>query len=88
MIASLDRMYDEMEWQAREQPRYVASAMWDDALPFLRASLGSGSYESSADREGYLRSLADEVVQLAPMMYGPMPTDIETFVREHGASDA
>jgi hypothetical protein len=88
MIASLDRMYDAMEMHAREQPRYVASAMWDDAFPFLRVSLGSGSYESPADREGYLRSLADEVVQLAPNMYGPMPPDIEAFVREHSATDA
>lgn len=88
MIAGLDRMYDAMEMHAREQPRYVASAMWDDTFPFLRASLGSGGFESPADREGYLRSLADEVVQLAPTMYGPMPPDIEAFVREHGASDA
>ena len=88
MIASLDRMYDKMELQAREQPRYVASAMWDDAFPFLRAALGSGDFVSPAHRERELRSLADEIVHQAPAMYGPMPPDIEAFVREHGASDA
>jgi hypothetical protein len=40
------------------------------------------------DRERHLSHLAHELARAAPRMYGPMPPDIEAFVREHAGSDA
>ena len=87
-IATLDRIAEVMLLQAREAPRYVSSAMWDDRLPFMRMALGANADQSPAVREQHLRRFASELVRLAPEMYGPMPPELDAFVRDHGGPDA
>ena len=87
-IASFDHIYEELLLGAREAPRFVSSALWEDALPFMRMALGPKAGQSSPERERDLRWFASELVRVAPEMYGAMPAELEAFVREHGGPDA
>ena len=83
-IAAFDRMYE----RVRESPRVVGSAMWEDRLDFVRAALSPNEDQSPADRERHLRRLARELADAVPKMYGPMPPEIEAFVKQYSRHDA
>jgi hypothetical protein len=83
LIARLERQRDEMLFHARARTRYTASAMWEDQLPFIEASMRPSEGQSPADRERYLQHLAEDVHARAPTMYGPMLPEIEAFVKEY-----
>ena len=86
LIARLEGQRDEMLFNARARTRYTTSAMWEDQLPLIQASLGPTEQETSADRERNLQRLADDVLARAPQMYGPMPPEIEAFVNRYGTA--
>ena len=88
LIAAFDAIRDTMLFQARERVRYTASALWEDRLPFIEASLAPNERLSPENRERHLRQMARGVASLAPKMYGPMPPEIADFVERYGSSDA
>ena len=84
LITTFERMYH----QEREQPRGSGSALWEDQLGFVRAVLERNNEVQPADRERNLRRVAADLVSLAPRMQGPMPPELESFVREHPPTNA
>jgi hypothetical protein len=81
-------MIDYMRSMMRERRRYAASALWEDCLDFVRASLSPNEAGAPADRERHLQRLAGDLLSRAPKMYGPMPPEIEAFVRDHAPPPA
>ena len=84
-IATLEWIRDRMTQAARHNARYVASAMWEDRLPFLEASLRPNEGESQVQKERHLRMLANDLEKQAPNMHGAMPPAIESFVRQYAS---
>jgi len=85
LIATHDRLAAEMLSAARARMRYAGSAMWEDHLPMFNASIAPKEGTSAAEHEIVLRRLAVDLVARAPRMYGPMPPEVEAFVRQFGA---
>jgi hypothetical protein len=79
--------YERLYHQALERPRGSGSALWEDQIGFIRTMMND-SDEPPADRELRLRRIAADLVSLAPTMDGPMPAEIQDFVREHTSADA
>src|SRR5688500_19248048 len=75
-----------MLFDAGGRTRYTASAMREDQLPSIPASLGPSEKETSADHERRLQRVADDLLARAPQMYGPMPPEIEAFVNRYGTA--
>lgn len=86
MISALDR-FREMTERAREAPRHVRSALWEDCLPYIQMALGENERETLSEREARLRQMARQLVSEAGSMYGPMPVQIDSFIRQYAASD-
>jgi hypothetical protein len=82
-IATLEWIHSRMTEASRHDARYVASAMWEDRLPFLEAALAQTESQSPAEKDRHIRKLAHDLVSRAPHMYGPMPPAIEAFVRQY-----
>jgi hypothetical protein len=81
-------VFDYMRSMMRERPRYAASALWEDCLDFVRAALSSNEAGAPSDRERRLRRVASDLLSRAPKMYGPMPPEIEAFVRDYTSPPA
>jgi len=88
MIAAFDAIRDTMLFQARERVRYTASALWEDRLPFIEASLAPNERLSLEDRERHLQQMARGLAALAPKMYGAMPPKIAEFIQQYAPPDA
>jgi hypothetical protein len=80
--------FDRTRSMALDQARYAASALWEDTLDFVRASLAPSDRDTVSDHERQLGHLADELLKQAPKMYGPMPPAIEAFVQQYGRPHA
>jgi hypothetical protein len=80
-------IFDYMEEMMGDPWRSSGSALWDDAVELIRKVLASpddGSERGTASN-AYLAAVAREYVEHAPEMYGPMPPEIEAFVRQHAS---
>lgn len=80
--------FDYMRSMALDQARYAASALWEDTLDIVRASLTPNDRDTVSDHERQLGHLADELLEQASKMYGPMPPAIEAFVQQYGRPHA
>ena len=81
-IALYDRMH--------RTPRTAFSRSWTDTLDSIRAvtkSLGSGEQPSEAQARAFARAVA-EIVKMEEKMDGPMPAEVEAFVRQYAPPDA
>jgi hypothetical protein len=83
MIAAFDFMRSMM----RERQRYAASALWEDQLETVRATLtirdDCGDQESPDDREREVARLAHHLRDHAAEMVGPMPPEIADFMQQY-----
>ena len=87
-LAALEWIHARMTEASRHDARYVASAMWEDRLPFLEAALARTDWESPTEKDRHLRKLAHDLVSQAPHMYGAMPPVIEAFVRQYTRAES
>ena len=87
-LALLEWIHERMAEASRHNTRYVASAMWEDRMPFLEAALAQTDWESEAEKDRQLRKLALDLMSQAPHMYGAMPAAIEAFVSQYATSDS
>ena len=76
-IAFMDR--------AQEPPRSVESRSWDDALDFLNLMMSAREdpRHAASITPAMLAELATEIAAEADGMDGPMPPEIEAFVRQY-----
>jgi hypothetical protein len=81
-------VFDYMRSMMRERRRYAASALWEDLPDFTRAVIAANEDETAARDERHLQQLASDLLAQAPKMYGPMPPEIEAFVRDHTSPPA
>jgi hypothetical protein len=81
-------VFEYMRSMAREQQRYAASALWEDTLYFVRGWLTPNEHETTPARERELERVASGLRDRAPQMYGPMPPEIEAFIRQHAPPPA
>jgi hypothetical protein len=78
-IARLDRM--------GEPPTSGFSRSWSDTVEFLEqvATMVSDDQEPDSDREVRLTEIARDLVKLDDKMAGPMPPEVEGFVKRYAA---
>jgi hypothetical protein len=78
-IAFMDRL--------QEPPQSVKSRSWDDAIDFVNLIMTARDdpKERGKITSAMLAELAAEISTEAEKMNGPMPPEIETFIREFGA---
>ena len=81
---------ERVEWLDRSTrpPVWVESRSWDDTLDSMRPMTEALERDPDlARREGVdLAQIADELAKLDDVMDGPMPPEVEAFIRQHGSA--
>ena len=82
-IAALEWIRARMD-AAQHDARYVASALWEDMVPYAEAAMRDAARMDPATRAESLHQYAAMLARQSPSMVGPMPPFIETLLRENG----
>ena len=74
--------------RSTQPPVFVTSRSWDDTVENLRALNDILEHDpDAAQRDGLrLTEIADEVAKLDDVNDGPMPAEVEAFIRQYGSA--